>query len=136
MIPTLAERQQLAKDFTPDVERMRCCLEAAGHKVKTDRIVRAWADYSESICASWLGLPDEGNDAMLLAILLRYLPPVPIKDAESGLFVTRIMDAGDESGDGILELPDELLGGAGLERRRCTDVVNLRRRRAGGKARG
>ncbi|OGB24859.1 MAG: hypothetical protein A3I66_13715 [Burkholderiales bacterium RIFCSPLOWO2_02_FULL_57_36] len=109
MMPTFTERQQLAKEFAPQIERMAHCLAAAGYDVKVDRIVRAWTAYSDAVCATWISLSDEGDDAALLDILLKHMPAMPRKDEASGAFTAQLMDAGDGSGDAMLELPDELL---------------------------
>ena len=101
MIPTYSERQALARQFSDNVARMRHCLQAAGKQAEDDDIVYAWADYSDGLCAGWLMLPEK--DGALLEILLRHLPPPGRR------WRTTIRDAGDGSGDGILELPDGML---------------------------
>lgn len=111
MTPTFPERQDLTKEYEAQVERMQRCLQEAGHPVKSDYIFRAWSDYSDSLCATWLMLPDD--DGALLNILLKYLPSTRLKDAQTNAFTGQIVDAGDGSGDGILELPDELLAPLG-----------------------
>lgn len=105
MMPTFSERQEFAQQFADNVARMRRCLYAAGKQVEDDDIVYAWADYSDGLCAGWLMLPEKDKD--LLAILLKHLPPSSMR------WRTTIQDAGDGSGDGILELPDELLAQLG-----------------------
>lgn len=109
MIPTFSERQKLAKDFAAHVARMQRCLQSAGRHVSDDDIVRAWAEYSDAICAGWLTLPDD--DASLLDILRKYLPSNT--DTQSTVWHTTMQDAGDGSGDGILELSDELMAQMG-----------------------
>lgn len=101
MIPTYSERQALAQQFSDNVARMRHCLHTAGKQVEDDDIVYAWTDYSDGLCAGWLMLPEK--DEALLAILLKHLPP------SGRRWRTTIRDAGDGSGDGILELPDDML---------------------------
>ena len=105
MMPNYSERQDLAQRFANDVARMRRCLQAADKQLEDDDIVYAWADYSDALCASWLMLPDD--DASLLQILLQHLPPSGMR------WRATIQDAGDGSGDGIIELPDELLAHMG-----------------------
>jgi hypothetical protein len=105
MMPTFSERQELAKQFADHVTRMRGCLQAAGRHASDDDIVRAWAQYSEDLCAGWLMLPDD--DPALLEILLRHLPSST--DTRTNLWRTTIVEASDGSGDGIMQLPDELL---------------------------
>lgn len=51
------------------------------------------------------------DDPRLLEILLKYLTSVA--DTRTNSWQATIIDAGDGSGDGILELPDELLTQAG-----------------------
>ncbi len=100
MTPTFFERQQLAKEFYLDVERMRQCLEAAGHNVKVDRVVWAWADYSSDVCATWLSLPDIGSEPDLLAILLKYLPSKSSADDEGNVFLPELWMPGTEAATG------------------------------------
>lgn len=109
MLPTFDERQELAKQFKDDVARMRSCLHSSGRHVSEDDVVRAWAQYSDDVCAGWLMLPND--DPRLLEILLKYLTSVA--DTRTNSWQATIIDAGDGSGDGILELPDELLTQAG-----------------------
>lgn len=105
MMPTFSERQELAKQFADHVARMRSCLQAVGRHVSDDDAVLAWTTYSEDICAGWLMLPDD--DPALLEILLKYLPSGT--DTRTNLWRTTIVEASDGSGDGIIQLPDELL---------------------------
>lgn len=79
---------------------MRRCLQETGKLVEDDDLVYAWANYSDSVCASWLRLPD--SDEVLLSTLLRYLPNVEKR------WYTTMCDAEDGTGDGILPLPHEL----------------------------
>lgn len=105
MTLTFAERQELATQFADHVVRMQRCLHAAGHHMSKDAIVQAWAKYSDNLCAGWLMLPDD--DPALLEILLKYLPSGT--DTRTNLWRTTIVEASDDSGDGIMQLPDELL---------------------------
>jgi hypothetical protein len=105
MTPKHAERLDLANRFANDVARMRRCLQAAGKEVEEDAIVRAWADYSGSVCAGWLMLPEEDN--ALVAILRQHLPQSRL------VWRTTVEVAGDGGGDVMLVLPKELLVKAG-----------------------
>jgi len=100
-MPTYSERQALAKEFAEDIARMRRCLSNAGNHVNDDDIVFAWADYSDSVCANWLMLPDVDQD--LLAILQKHLPPPPM------VWQVVVEDSGDGTGDGFIALPGDLL---------------------------
>ncbi len=84
---------------------MRHCLDTAGRHVSDDNVVHAWEEYSDHVCSSWLTLPDD--EAALLEILLKYLPSGAGTQAD--MWRTTLLDAGDGSGDSIVELPDELL---------------------------
>jgi len=94
------DRQELAQQFAQDVARMQRCLQDAGKHLTEDDIVSAWADYSISLGVEWMMPPEE--DEAMLKILLQHQPPFHAR------WETTILDAGDGSGDGILELPDEL----------------------------
>lgn len=107
MMPTFSERQDLAWQFATDVARMQRCLQAAGKQAEIDNIVSAWADYSDTVCARWLMLPE--NEDELLAVLLKYLP------ASRQAWQITAVDAGDDSGDIVLPLPEELHVCAGLK---------------------
>lgn len=100
-MPAFSERQDLAKRFAADVARMRRCLEKAGNQVEDDDTVYAWTNYSDTLCAGWLMLPEK--DDALLAILLKHLPPI------GQCWHVTIVDAGDGSGDCVLPLPEDLL---------------------------
>lgn len=91
------------KNHTPldDVTRMQRCLQEAKRDAERDEVFQAWSDYSATLCAGWMALPE--NDELLLKILLEHLPPEKLK------WQITILDAGDDSGDGMLQLPDELL---------------------------
>jgi hypothetical protein len=49
----------------------------------------------------------------MLDILLRHLLAMPSDEGGSGTLTTQMMDAGDDSGDTMLELPDELPASVG-----------------------
>lgn len=95
MAQSMNERRQLAGEFPGHIERMQRCMRAAGHVVTDDRLVRAWTEYSDSLCAVWLDLPEP--DEALLDLLLKYLPP---------LATVAMVAVGDDSGDLWLPLPD------------------------------
>jgi hypothetical protein len=121
MMPTFSERQELAKQFADHVARMRRCLQAAGKQVEEDDIVYAWAAYSDGLCAGWLRLPDD--DDALLTILLQHLPTSRLT------WQTTVLDAGDGSGDCILELPEELLLRTGWK---AGDTLSITQAESGG----
>lgn len=104
-MPTFSDRQDLAKRFSNDVARMQRCLQSVGRHAGEDDVVSAWSDYSEGLCAGWLGLPED--DDALVQILLEHWPQL------GQCWQTTIQDAGDGSGDGILELPEALLAQLG-----------------------
>lgn len=106
-MPTFRERQDLAKRFAPDVDRMRRCLQGSGKNTEDDNIVYAWAIYSDALGTDWLTLPE--SDEALLETLLKHLPITEKR------WQTRVLDAGDGSGDVILPLPEELLSGFGWQ---------------------
>ena len=101
MIPSLNERKALGTQFTGDVARMQRCMQAIQRNVEDDEVIFAWADYSGTVCASWLQLPED--DTELRAILLKHLPSAPLTG------IAMLEDAGDGSGDRIITLPPELL---------------------------
>lgn len=100
---------------------MQRCLQDAGKYVTKDDIVYAWADYSISLGVEWMMPPEE--DEALLNILLQHLPPFNAR------WQTTILDAGDGSGDGILELPDELCSQMGWK---AGDKLSLTLTESGG----
>lgn len=116
-----SDRQALAKQFAQDIARMQRCLQDAGKYVTKDDIVYAWADYSISLGVEWMMPPEE--DEALLNILLQHLPPFNAR------WQTTILDAGDGSGDGILELPDELCSQMGWK---AGDKLSLTLTESGG----
>jgi hypothetical protein len=69
--------------------------------------VGMWLNFSESHCAMWLKLPED--DRELTAILIRHLPSTIMLQANPATWRAKLIDAGDDSGDAVLELPDELL---------------------------
>jgi len=109
------------EQYRRDVERMFRCTQDAGYSVTESDLVSAWTEYSESICATWLMLPKK-NDA-LLSILLRHIESTRTSRGGSIKFTTTVVDAGDGTGDGMLEIPDELLAALGW----CEgDVLNVK----------
>lgn len=107
MVATLSERQGLAKQFSADVGRIQRCLLAAGKQVEDDDVVYSWADYSDSVCAKWLSLPE--TDDALLPIVLKHLPPANTRWRVS------LIDARDDSGAVMMALPPALLTQMGWE---------------------
>lgn len=105
MMPTYSDRQDLARQFPEAVARMRRCLNAAGMQVIDDDIVYAWADYSDSLCAQWLALPDADQD--LLEILKKHFPP------QQKVWQTVVQEANDGTEDGFIRLPTGLLAQLG-----------------------
>jgi len=109
------------EQYRRDVERMFRCAHDAGYSVTESDLVNAWTEYSESICATWLMLPEK-ND-VLLSILLKHIESTNASRGGSIKFTTTVVDAGDGTGDGILEIPDELLAALGW---REGDVLNVK----------
>lgn len=112
MLPNRMDRKNLAQEYASDINRMRDCIRTINKREFTDdELVSAWSKYSDSLCAMWLGLPDKTSD--LLNVLKKYIRPiantVPIS------WQATILNAGGSSGDGIIELPDDLLAQMGWE---------------------
>jgi len=107
MTTSIKERLALLKEFGSDVTRIQQCLLVNRHTVTPLQAVRMWLDYSDSLCAAWLQLPVE--DKELVGILLKHLPNTKMMSASPPTWQAKLVDAGDGSGDAILELPDELL---------------------------
>lgn len=103
----MSGNRNFADQYAIDVERMQRCLQDAGYGVAEGDFVRAWTDYSDSLCATWLMLP-EGDDA-LLSILLKHIDIAKTNREALNKFTTTLIDTGDGTGDGLLELPDDLL---------------------------
>lgn len=107
----MSKGRSFADQFKIDVERMLCCVLDAGYSLTEDDLVTAWTDYSESLCATWLMLPEENET--LLSILLRHIETTGSSRDGSIKFNTTVVDAGDGTGDGIIEIPNELLESLG-----------------------
>lgn len=90
----LTERMKLAEEFPDATERMKRCFELEGIAVSDDDVVRAWSDYSDSLCANWLKLPDSDED--LLSILVKHLPS---DRARSEISVVTIVPVAGSHGD-------------------------------------
>lgn len=105
------EVRALAEQFSEDIARMRKCLEAVRPGIDDLLLAYAWGDYSDSLCSGWMGLPDD--DEQLFEILRKHLSPSILSDTWPIAWRTTIVDAGDDSEDGILFLPDELLDEVG-----------------------
>jgi hypothetical protein len=87
---------------------MRESLQSADQPtVSDDMLVRAWSDYSDGVCAVWIALADD--DVTLLNTLRKRLPHASATNTTPVMWHSRIRDATDGTGDGILELPDALM---------------------------
>lgn len=117
----MSKNLSFEEQYRRDVERMLRCAQDAGYVVAESDLIRAWTEYSESTCATWLMLPEE-NDA-LLSILLKHIESTNASRGGSVKFTTTVVDAGDGSGDGMFEIPDELLAALGW---REGDVLNVK----------
>lgn len=107
MATSRKERLELLHLYGEDVMRIQHCLIISGRIVTPLQAVSMWLDYSESHCTMWLQLP--GDDKELLPILLQHMPSTTMQQANPCTWQTKLIDAGDGSGDVILQLPDELL---------------------------
>lgn len=105
------KRRSFADQVKIDVERMVRCAHDAGHNMTEEHLVSAWTDYSDSLCATWMMLPEE--DGTLLAILLKHIESNRTSRKKSIEFTATIVDAGDGTGDGIIEISNELLDSLG-----------------------
>lgn len=103
----MSEGRSFADQFKIDVERMLCCVRDAGYSLAEDDLVAAWTNYSESLCATWLALPEENGT--LLSILLKHIESNRTSREKSFEFTTTIVDAGDGTGDGVIEIQNDLL---------------------------
>jgi hypothetical protein len=62
--------------YPDDVERIvRVCAEA-GYEISRNDAHAAWQDYSETMCASWMILPDN-DDAYIVATILNRCDVLP-----------------------------------------------------------
>ena len=107
----MGKRRSFAVQLKIDVERMVRCAHDAGHNVTEKDLVSAWTDYSDSLCATWMMLPEESDT--LLSILLKHIESNRASREKSIKFITTIVDAGDGTGDGIIEIPNDLLDALG-----------------------
>ena len=107
MVTSRKERLEILAQFGNDIARIQHCLLSSAHTVTSLQAVSMWSDYSENHCAIWMELPEEDED--LLDILVRNLPSTKILQANPPTWQATLVDAGDESGDAVLNLPDELL---------------------------
>ena len=117
----MSKNLSFEEQYRRDVERMLRSAQDAGYIVAESDLIRAWIEYSESTCATWLMLPEE-NDA-LISILLKYIESTNASRAGSVKFTTTVVDAGDGTGDGMIEIPDELLAALGWHE---GDVLNVK----------
>lgn len=107
MVTSRRDRLELLSQFGNDIARIQHCLLSNAHYVTPLQAVSMWSDYSENHCAIWMSLPVEDRD--LLDILVRSLPDTKMLQANPPMWQAILVDAGDESGDALLNLPDELL---------------------------
>lgn len=104
--------KEAVADYGQDIRRMKTCLRGAGYEASDEDLAAAWLSYSENVAAGWLDLPD--SDRQLLVTLLEGKAPLLV--AKSPLrqhWAASLVDAGDGSGDQILELPDDLMAALG-----------------------
>ncbi len=106
MATSRKERLELLNQCGNDIARIQHCLLVSARTVTPLQAVSMWLDYSENHCAMWLQLPDD--DKELLNILLQHLPNTKMLEANPPTWQTKLVDAGDGSGDAVLVLPDEL----------------------------
>lgn len=97
--------KRFANLFCDDVTRMERCLQPLGKQVSAADIIKAWSTYSDDLCASWLGVPED--DAVLLEILLDYLPSVGTTEVYQWLATLTRTD--DTTGACSLALPQALM---------------------------
>lgn len=107
MVTSRKERVELLHQYSNDIARIQQCLLVNAHTVTQLQAVSMWLDYSESHCAIWLQLPSD--DKELLNILIQHLPSTTMLQANPPTWQAKLVDAGDDSSDAVLVLPDELL---------------------------
>lgn len=107
MATSRKERLELLHQFSSDIARIQQCLLVRARTVTSLQALSMWLDYSENHCAIWIQLPVD--DSELLNILIQYFPSTTMRQANPPTWEAKLVDAGDESGDAVLELPDELL---------------------------
>lgn len=100
-----SELAKIATEFPEDLSRIRNCLEVIGRTAPDDVLVLAWARYSDSLCASWLALPEDATT--LTQILLCYLPEASVPTGDA--ILTTLEEADGETGNAVLMLPLDLL---------------------------
>lgn len=107
MASSRKERLELLHQHGADIARIQHCLMVGAHTVTPLQAVSMWLNYSESHFAMWLQLPS--HDKELLEILIEHLPSTTMLQSNPSIWQAKLVDAGDDSGDVVLELPDELL---------------------------
>lgn len=107
MATSRKERLELLHQFSSDIARIQQCLLVSARTVTPLQALSMWLDYSENYCAMWIQLPVDDNE--LLNILIQHLPSTTMRQANPPTWEAKLVDAGDDSGDVVLELPDELL---------------------------
>lgn len=101
---TPLERQDLAKQFKDTVLKLEHFLEKAGYPANQDEIVRAWATYSESMCATWLDVSHVNQE--VLDTLMTHISNFRNRRDE---WLLMIGAAEDGSGDAIVRISPEML---------------------------
>lgn len=100
-----SELAKIATEFPDDLARMRDSVRRVGSVPPDEVLVLAWARYSDSLCASWLTLPE--NDIALTEILLSYLP---VADTPTGEAICTILEeTEDQTVKVVVMLPSDLL---------------------------
>ena len=107
MATSRKERLELLQEFGNDIARIQHCLQVKAHTVTPLQAVGMWLDYCENHCVAWMQLPVD--DKELLNILIQHLPSTTMLQANPPTWQAKLVDTGDESGDAVLILPDELL---------------------------
>lgn len=104
MAPPPSERQDLAKQYRDTVLKLHNCLVKAGFSASEDEIVRAWASYSSSLCATWLAVSDANEQE--LATLKAHISNFRNRRDE---WLLMIGAAEDGSSDAIVRISPEML---------------------------
>ncbi len=107
MATSRKERLELLQKYGNDIARIQHCLQVTARTVTPLQAVGMWLDYCENYCVTWMQLPVD--DKELLNILNQHLPSTTMLQVNPPTWQAKLVDAGDESGDAVLELPDELL---------------------------
>ena len=100
-----SELASISTEFPNDLVRMRNCLRRVGRVAPDGVLILAWARYSDSLCASWLMLPED--DIALTEILVSYLQEVSTPIGEA--ICASLEDAEGKAGNAVVMLPLDLL---------------------------